>query len=440
MTNRSLRGWFVVAMALCLIFISACGGSDNEAQSPVTKPPTTTPVPPNTDANKPEETKPDPEPAPETTPPDEHDPIRDIVDSMTVEQKVGQIVLFGVTGTEMNEQIRQWIAVNRVGGFIFFKPNIQNSEQTWKLVSAMKHLNTNEGNKLPLFLSIDQEGGKVSRTPKDVRSFPTSQAVGRTKDGKFAYQVGEALGQTLNTYGFNVDFAPVLDVNSNPKNPVIGSRSFGSTADLVASMGIQEMKGIRSQNVIPVVKHFPGHGDTSVDSHKDLPVVGHDMKRLRSLELVPFAKAIQEGADAVMVAHLLMKQLDPDLPASLSRAVIHDLLREELGFQGVIFTDDMTMEAITKTMPIGQAAVKAVNAGADVVLVGHDPEKQQNVLDALISAVEDGTISEETINDSVYRIAKLKITAELKDKAAPKPDIAGLNKDIDAVLSKYFKL
>jgi len=439
MTNRSLRGWFVVAMALCLIFISACGGSDNEAQPPVTKPPTTTPVPPNTDAHKPEETKPDPETAPETTPPDEHDPIRDIVDSMTVEQKVGQIVLFGVTGTEMNEQIRQWIAVNRVGGFIFFKPNIQNSEQTWKLVSAMKHLNTNEGNKLPLFLSIDQEGGKVSRTPKDVRSFPTSQAVGRTKDGKFAYQVGEALGQTLNTYGFNVDFAPVLDVNSNPKNPVIGSRSFGSTADLVASMGIQEMKGIRSQNVIPVVKHFPGHGDTSVDSHKDLPVVEHDMKRLRSLELVPFAKAIQEGADAVMVAHLLMKQLDPDVPASLSHVVIHDILRKELGFQGVIFTDDMTMEAITKTMPIGQAAVKAVNAGADVVLVGHEPEKQQNVLDALISAVEDGTISEETINASVYRIAKLKITAELKDKAAPKPDIAGLNKDIDAVLSKYFK-
>lgn len=439
MTNRPLRGWFAVVMVLCLIFISACGGSDNEAQPPVTKPPTTTPVPPKTDPNKPEETKPEPDPAPETTQPDEHDPIQDIVDTMTVEQKVGQIVLFGVTGTEMNEQIQQWIAVNRVGGFIFFKPNIQSSEQAWKLVSAMKHLNANEGNKLPLFLSIDQEGGKVSRTPKDVRSFPESLAVGRTKDEKFAYQVGQALGQTLNTFGFNVDFAPVLDVNSNPKNPVIGSRSFGNTADLVTSMGIQEMKGIRSRNVIPVVKHFPGHGDTSVDSHKDLPVVEHDLKRLRSLEFVPFAKAVQEGADAVMVAHLLMKQLDPDVPASLSRVVIHDILREELGFQGVVFTDDMTMEAITKTMPIGQAAVKAVNAGADVVLVGHDPVKQQNVLDALISAVEDGTISEETINASVYRIAKLKITAELKDKAAPKPDIAGLNKDIDAVLSKYFK-
>lgn len=201
-------------------------------------------------------------------------------------------------------------------------------------------------------------------------------------------------------------------------------------------MGIQEMKGMRSQGVVSVVKHFPGHGDTSVDSHKGLPVVDHDLQRLRKVEFVPFADAVKQDADAVMVAHLLMTKLDPDVPASMSHVVIHDFLRGELGFKGVVITDDMTMEAVTKTMAIGPAAVQAVKAGADIVLVGHEAAKQQAVLDALLQAASSGNIPQSAIDDSVYRIAKLKRIAGIGDRPTAAPDVTSLNQKIKTALKR----
>lgn len=365
------------------------------------------------------------------------DPIKELVDSMTLEEKIGQMLLFGVDGTVLNDTTRKYITSDRVGGFIFFGPNIQDSHQAWSLFNSMRQ--ENASGKLPLFLSVDQEGGRVSRLPKDIPAFPASQTVGKTQDPAYAYKVGAGLGEALGAFGLNVDFAPVLDVNSNPKNPVIGDRSFGASADIVSTMGIQEMKGIQSKGVISVVKHFPGHGDTSVDSHKDLPVVQHDLERLRSLEFVPFAEAIRQGADAVMVAHLLVTKLDAQLPASLSPVIIQKYLRGELGFQGVVITDDMTMEAIGKTMPIDKAAVQAIQAGADIVLVGHEPVKQQAVRNALLQAAREGTISKETIDASVYRIAKLKRNAKLSKDAVTEPNITKLSSDIKSALSREGK-
>ncbi|WP_282940220.1 beta-N-acetylhexosaminidase [Paenibacillus sp. RC67] len=380
-------------------------------------------------ASPPSTVAPIPTPAP--------DPIRELVDSMTMEEKIGQMVLFGVDGTGLNDTTRKHIVNDHVGGFIFFGPNIKDSHQAWSLFNSMQKENVN--GKLPLFLSVDQEGGRVSRMPKDIPAFPTSQSVGKTQDPAYAYKVGSALGHTLGAFGLNVDFAPVLDVNSNPNNPVIGDRSFGATAETVSTMGIQEMKGIQSSGIISVVKHFPGHGDTSVDSHKDLPVVQHDLDRLRTVEFAPFAEAIRQGADAVMVAHLLVTKLDPQLPASLSPVVIQKYLRGELGFQGVVITDDMTMEAIGKTMPIDKAAVQAIKAGADIVLVGHEPEKEQAVLNALLQAAREGTITKETIDASVYRIAKLKRKAKLSMEGIAEPNIARLSSDIKSALSRETK-
>lgn len=234
-----------------------------------------------------------------------------------------------------------------------------------------------------------------------------------------------------------MDFAPVMDINSNPDNPVIGSRSFGNEAKIVSEMGIAMLQGIKQEGVIPVVKHFPGHGDTSVDSHLGLPVVEHDMERLRKLELVPFAKAIEEGADVVMVAHLLMPKLDAEQPASFSKAVIHDVLREELSFEGVVVTDDMTMGAIVKHYDIGEAAVKFIQGGGNIVLVGHERERQLAVIDALTAAVKRGDIPAEVLDERVYTILKLKEKYGLKDDPASGPDIGAINEEITDILTKH---
>ncbi|GLX70621.1 beta-N-acetylhexosaminidase [Paenibacillus glycanilyticus] len=371
--------------------------------------------------------------APVTEP--EVDPIATLVQSMSLPEKIGQMVVVGLDGTEVEPPIRSLIADSHVGGIILYGNNIVSATQTNKLVNDLKHLNQTAGAKLPLLISTDQEGGRVSRLPKEFPTFPSSKAVGRTKDADYAYQVGSSLGEAMSAVGLNTDFAPVLDVNTNPDNPVIGDRAFGSTAELVSSMGVQEMLGIQSQGVIPVVKHFPGHGDTSVDSHFGLPVVDHDLNRLRSVEFVPFRAAIEKGAPVVMVAHILMNKLDPNLPASMSRKVIQDLLRGELKFDGVVITDDMTMGAVGKVMPIGPASVHAVLAGADLILVGHVLTEQQAVLRALTTAVQNGDIPQSVIDKSVYRIVKLKQSYRLSDQPTPLGNLKKLNEHIKAALN-----
>jgi len=285
----------------------------------------------------------------------------------------------------------------------------------------------NRSNPAPLLLSVDQEGGRVNRMPASLVAVPASRDIAKSGDSGKARSIGAAIADEIRSIGFNVNFAPVLDIDSNPKNPVIGNRSFGPTADVVTDFGLEEMAGLRSKQVIPVVKHFPGHGDTSVDSHLELPVVEKTADQLRKLELVPFAKAIQSGADMVMVAHILLPQLDPDRPSSLSPKVITDLLRGELGFKGVVITDDMTMGAILKHFDLGQAAVQSVKAGSDIVLVAHEYAQAKKALAALKQAVQSGDIAAETIDNSVYRILALKERYKLSDEAAGPADVKQIN-------------
>jgi beta-N-acetylhexosaminidase len=277
---------------------------------------------------------------------------------------------------------------------------------------------------------VDEEGGRVTRMPDELEKLPTPGSIGATNDSEYSFEIGSILGEELKQFGFNVDFAPVLDINSNPKNPVIGDRSFGSSPGIVSRLGIQTMKGIQSQGIISVVKHFPGHGDTSTDSHLDLPRVDNDQKRLESFELIPFTEAVKENADAVMVAHILLPKIDPENPASFSKTIISGILRENMKYDGVIITDDMTMGAIVNNFDIGKAAVKSVNAGSDIVLVCHTREKEEAVIEAITNAAKSGNISEDRVNDSVYRILKLKEKYGLKDKANPPVDAAKLNSKI----------
>ncbi|TBL76663.1 beta-N-acetylhexosaminidase [Paenibacillus thalictri] len=404
--------------------ISGCGPKQTETPESLTSPPAS--VHPATPGQSPvvqEPSKPD-------------DPAAALTAQLSLPEKLGQMVLVGMEGAAMQQEIRGMISDRHVGGIILYGNNIVSPQQLSELVNELKKANRETGAKLPLLLSADQEGGRVSRLPQDIDVFPNSRSVGNTNDPKYAFRVGTALGEAMKAAGFNTDFAPVLDVNTNPANPVIGDRSFGTTAQTVSEMGVQEMLGIKSQGVIPVVKHFPGHGDTSVDSHFGLPIVDHDLERLRSVEFVPFAAAIKEDAPMVMVAHILMTKLDPNTPSSMSSIVIGQYLRNELQYKGVVITDDMTMEAIGKTASIGAAAVQAVLAGADIVLVGHDPAQQKAVLEALADAVDSGKIPQKTIDESVNRIAKLKLGFGLTDEPVSMPDVPALNKHIRELLSK----
>lgn len=375
-------------------------------------------------------------PAP-TAPVEQPDPIAKRVEAMTLEEKLGQMIIAGVDGKDVNGETRKLIADDRVGGVILYKDNIESVEQTSRMLNGLKAANKeSKDGRPPLLIGVDQEGGKVSRLPAELEAIPSSRDIAKSGDSKRAESIGEALGAELRAFGFNVNFAPVLDIDSNPNNPVIGSRSFGSTASVVSSFGLREMAGLKSKGVIPVVKHFPGHGDTAVDSHLELPVVNKSIDQLRKLELAPFADAVRSGADAVMIAHILLPKIDPDAPSSMSSKVITGLLREELGFQGVVITDDMTMGAILKHYDIGKAAVQSVKAGTDIVLVAHEYAQARKVLDALKQAAASGEIPAGAIDKSVTRILKLKERYKLADDPAAPVDVKSLNAVIRKAVGK----
>ncbi|KQO17828.1 beta-N-acetylhexosaminidase [Paenibacillus sp. Leaf72] len=361
------------------------------------------------------------------------DLIKQEIAGMSVDEKIGQLVLVGLEGTTLQEDAIEMINTYHVGGFILYKRNITDASQTLALLNELKK--QNKKNPVPLWLSIDQEGGTVSRMPQDFVKIPSAQSIGSKNKPKYAYGIGEAIGAELYALGFNMDFAPVLDINSNPDNPVIGNRAFGSTAESVIASGIETMRGIQAGHVVPVVKHFPGHGDTSVDSHLDLPVVDKSLKQLEQFELLPFKEAIKQQAPAVMIGHLLIPAMDKQYPASLSKAIITDLLRDKLGFTGVVITDDMTMGGITKHFGISDAAVKAVQAGNDILLVGHDAKQQIAVLKALKKAVKTGDISMQTLDDSVYRIIRLKSAFTLKDELISRTNVDAVNRQIKKALN-----
>lgn len=377
---------------------------------------------------KPGQQVPEPIPVPK-------DPIAEQIKTMTLEEKIGQMIMAGIDGYTMNENEAKLIQEYHIGGFILFGRNVETPEQLLALTNSLKKANTLNQN--PLLLSVDEEGGRISRLPKTITNFPTNKALGKIHSEELSYEIGTLLAEKVSTFGFNMNFAPVLDINSNPKNPVIGDRAFGSEVDVVSNLGYQTMKGISLGGVIPVIKHFPGHGDTSVDSHIGLPAVENDLERLKCFELVPFKNAIDKGADCVMVAHILLTKIDAENPASLSPIVIDDILRLQLNYDGVVITDDMTMGAVTKNYDLATAAIKAVNAGNDIILVAHKYENALLTFHTINKAVLDGLITEERIDQSVYRILTLKNKYHLKDQEINSISIDGLNDRIKETLMKY---
>ncbi|MFW6267304.1 MAG: beta-N-acetylhexosaminidase [Halanaerobium sp.] len=329
--------------------------------------------------------------------------------AMSLEEKVGQLFQVGFSGSTVNDEIKDLIENYHIGGVIYFSRNIKNPAQTAELSNNLQQLALDSGSGFPLFISADQEGGTVTRL-KGATHFPGNMALGAAQSKNLTEEVAQATASELKNLGINVNLAPVLDVNNNPANPVIGVRSFGEDPELVAELGMSYIKGLQSEGITATAKHFPGHGDTDTDSHLDLPIIKHQRSRLDEVELYPFKKAIEAGVDSIMTAHVYFPAIEKEegIPATLSKSVLTDLLRDELKFEGLIITDCMEMNAIVNTFGTVEGAVRTIEAGSDTVLVSHSYQQQKKAIEAVIEAVKSGRISEKRIDQSVKRILTLK--------------------------------
>ncbi len=321
---------------------------------------------------------------------------------------IGQLMVCGFPSPDVDAHVHQLIREYHVGNIILFSRNIESLEQTRHLTQSLQQLAQETGQDNPLLICTDQENGLVSRFSKDVPGFPGNMALGATGDDKWAYRVGQMTGAFLALAGINMDLAPVLDVNNNPLNPVIGVRSFGDNPKSVAQMGVAMIRGLEESKVIACGKHFPGHGDTHVDSHTDLPRISHHLDRMKAVELLPFEQAIHQGLSAIMTAHIVFEQLDAEHPATLSPKVLQGLLRETLGFTGVVTTDCLEMQAILGTVGVGQGAVMALLAGADMIMVSHHLDLQIEAMDAIYDAVVKGQLPLSRLEEAYGRIERLK--------------------------------
>ena len=333
---------------------------------------------------------------------------KDIVASMTLEEKVGQVIHIGMAGKRVNAQVIKEIQDYKVGGVILFAANFGTAANLKELNTDLQKLAL-KANGIPLLISTDQEGGRVLRIgPDGTAQFPGAMALGQTAEPQYAEDVGVVTGYELRKLGVNLVLAPVLDVNNNPRNPVINVRSFGSNPEVVTRMGTALARGLRESLSVPVIKHFPGHGDTDTDSHLALPRIGRDLAALEQTELVPFRAAIQENAEIVMTAHILFGSLDKENPATLSKDIIGNLLRKQLGFDGLVMTDAMEMHAIAKQYTNRVSVKKAFAAGVDIILLTSDGPIVTEMYTSLLRAFQDGELSVDQLNQSVERQIRLK--------------------------------
>lgn len=331
-----------------------------------------------------------------------------IIENMNINEKIGQLVIVGLPQHTLEEEIIDFLNIYKVGGFILFKRNYNSFKELYELNLKLKNLNKN--NPLPLFISVDEEGSTVSRLPKEGTKVPDAVVFGNINDENLTEKSGIIIGRQLYAAGINLNFAPVLDILSTKDNKLLKLRSYGKDIDIVSKHGIAFINGLASQGIISVAKHFPGHGYTNKDSHGTLPVINIDYTTLKNRELVPFQNAINAGIDAVMIGHLAFPKIDSSgKPATKSKVFVTDILRNELGFQGITLTDDIEMKGfIDDKQSLEESVIESFNAGIDVFIIGHTKEIQKKVLKTLLDGVSEGLITEERLNESLRRIIKIK--------------------------------
>jgi len=325
------------------------------------------------------------------------------VEAMSVRSLVGQMFMISMGSTEPDYYVEKMIRERNIGGLLLFGYNMQSEVQTQALTGALQRLSIKTEPSVPLFIAVDQEGGEISSAPW-VSPQPAAARVGVRGDPAKAREIAEQMGNELLRAGVNTDLAPVVDTGFGA---AIGDRSYGEDPRLVAEMGAAAVEGFESAGVVSAAKHFPNHGPATADSHARLPVVDHDRDTLRSYDLPPFEAAVKAGVPMVMVGHLLYPAIDPDRPASLSPEAVK-MLRGELGFDGVVVTDDLAMAGASGGGPPARAAVEAVEAGVDLLIISSPPQQQADAYDAVVAAVESGEIPRERVEASVERLLQVK--------------------------------
>jgi beta-N-acetylhexosaminidase len=321
--------------------------------------------------------------------------------------RAGQRVMAGFEGHEVSPDIRTLIRDYGVGHVILFARNVAEPAQVAGLVRELQEVARDAGHALPLLVSVDQEGGRVARLRAPWTVWPSLRALGRLDNEAHARAMGAAMAAELRACGIRWNLAPVMDVDSNPKNPVIGDRSFGDDPAKVGRLGVAFIQGLEQGRVAACAKHFPGHGDTEVDSHLDLPVITHSRSRFEEVELPPFRSAAEAKVASVMTAHVLVPDYDETLPATLSPTVLR-VLRDDLGYEGVVLSDDLEMKAIAAKWRTGEAAAMAAEAGCDVLAVCKSPDAQVEAVESLVRALESERIGLLAADAAALRVQRLK--------------------------------
>ena len=346
---------------------------------------------------------------------------------MKLNELIGQHMLIGVSGHTLTEAEKTFIIENNISGVCLFGRNVSTPEQVRNLCAEIQSLRHKMVSRAPLFIGIDMEGGRVHRLKPPFTQWPPLKTVGDLDAPTVAFHFAHRMGLELMAVGINLDFAPCVDVYTNPKNTVIGDRAVSSDPHQVEKMASALVRGYIKSGILSCAKHFPGHGHTVIDSHEELPVEDLDLKRLHEVELVPFKKALRSRVDMVMSAHILFKSVDKDWPATLSEFFLKKMLRDELKYKGLVITDDLDMKAMAKHWDKGFIPVRALQAGADLLLYCNEPASPPAAIEGITNAVAQGQLTRAQLESSVKRILDLKKIKLLN------PDPRPLNEALEIV-------
>lgn len=330
--------------------------------------------------------------------------------------KIGQLFLIGLSGPSLTDAERKFILEEDIGGVVLFDRNIETPEQIAALVRDLQSLRSRTESRAPLFIGIDMEGGRIARLREPFTLWPALKHLGETDSPTLSFHFAMAMGRELKAVGINLDFAPCVDVFSNPANTVIGDRSIGTDAELVARHASALVRGYMKAGVIPCAKHYPGHGNTLVDSHEDLPVEQADLARLNEIELKPFARSFRSRVPMIMTAHVSFPNVDPKWPVTLSEIFMRKIARDDMRFRGLIITDDLDMQALSRHYDRDEVPVRSFEAGADLLLYCNEPDSPARALENLKRAVASGRIGAERVAESLRR------ALEIKNELLTEPD------------------
>lgn len=356
------------------------------------------------------------------------------IKKLTIEQRIGQMLIIALEEKEITEKTINIIRKYNIGGIILYRKNYNNYGEMVGLINKLKEIN--KVNEIPLFISIDQEGGRVNRMPSEILNLKSASNFSKTGDIELIKQNAKIVSEMLTKTGISMNYSPVLDIKNFEERHAIGDRCYGENKDDVSKYALEFMKELSKGGILPVVKHFPGHGATKQDSHMTLPVVTKSKEKLENEDMVPFKNAIENGAEAIMVGHILVKDIDKKYPASLSKKMIQEYLVEKLKFKGLIITDDLKMLAVRLRYSLKRAVTLAINSGNNMIMIGTKYKKIEKIIKNTSKKVKKGKIDINRINESIEKIVSVKKKYNVNDNEVEGFDIEDINAKIQELNNK----